>query len=52
MAVIKKVKANGIAASLSEGQFQPKIVKPKKGKSSYSRKGGKNISTNFIFRRF
>ena len=36
---------NPIAKSLSDSKFKPKIVKPKKGKGSYTRKNVKPLST-------
>jgi len=38
-------KRNPVAKSLSEGKYKPKVVKPKKGKGSYTRKGMKALSS-------
>lgn len=38
-------KRNPVAKSLSEGKYKPKVVKPKKGKGSYTRKGIKALSS-------
>ena len=38
-------KQNPVAKSLANRLYQPKVVKPKKGKGSYTRKGVKPLST-------
>lgn len=38
-------KKNPVAKSLANRLYQPKVVKPKKGKGSYTRKGVKPLST-------
>lgn len=38
-------KENPVAKSLANRLYQPKVVKPKKGKGSYTRKGVKPLST-------
>lgn len=38
-------KSNPVAKGLKDGKFKPKIVKPKKGKGSYTRKNVRSLST-------
>ena len=40
-----KKKRNPMAKTLEQKQFGPKVVKPKKGKGSYTRKGVKALSS-------
>ena len=40
-----KSKRNPVAKSLADKQYQPKVVKPKKGKGSYTRKGVRALAT-------
>ena len=35
---------NPMAKQLGQAKFKPKVVKPKKGKGSYTRKGGKVVA--------
>ena len=45
IALSKAGKRNPVAKSLSDDRYKPKVVKPKKGKGSYTRKGVRTLST-------
>ena len=42
--VIKSIKKNPMARDLFTKKYKPKIVKPKKGKGSFTRKKKENLS--------